>query len=452
MNRIVSVTSCVFLVCVLIVGPASAQSADDYWPNWRGPAFCGMALKGNPPVNITENIKWKVKLPGQGQSSPVIWGNKIIFQTVVDTGQASDTPPPRPPAPSPQDNRGRGRSRGGSGRGPTTTHQFNVVCLDRATGKLLWEETAIETLPHEGHHGTGSFAPYSPVTDGQHIWASFGSRGLFCYDMNGSLTWKKPLVKMSKRNSFGEGSSPSVVDNAVVVVCDHEGESQVLAFDKLTGDPLWKKARDESSAWSTPVGARVNGKWQVITNSTNATRAYDLKSGDLVWQCTGQTANCIPTPIVAGDMVYLISGFRGSSLQAVKLGRTGNLDGTDAIVWQMSDGTPYVPSPVLCGNRLVFCSSGRNAGEVSCYDVNTGKPIYAKQKLPDMGTLYASFVAAGDKIYAADRDGTVVVFANADTFKILGTSQLGEAIDATPAIVGDELYIKGDTHLYCIAK
>ena len=401
-----------------------------------------------------ENIKWKVKLPGQGQSSPVIWGHRIIFQTVVDTGQASGTPAPPPPSPMPQERRGASRGRGsrGSGRGPSTVHQFNLVCLDRTTGKLLWEKTATETLPHEGHHGTGSFAPYSPVTDGQHIWASFGSRGLYCYDMKGVLKWQKPLIKMSKRNSFGEGSSPGVVDHAVVVVCDHEGQSEILAFDKLTGAPLWKKARDESSAWPTPVGAKVNGKWQVITNSTNATRAYDLETGEVVWQSTGQTGNCIPTPIVSGDMVYLISGYRGSALQAIKLGKTGNLDGTDAIVWQMSDGTPYVPSGVLCGHRLYFCSSGRNAGEVSCYDVNTGKPIFSKQKLPDMGTIYASFVAAGDKIYAADRDGTVVVFANADTLKILGTSELGEAIDATPAIVGDELYIKGDTHLFCIAQ
>ena len=451
MNRTASVILFYCLSCTLILGSAGAQTADDYWPNWRGPAHSGMALKGNPPVHIADNIKWKVKLSGQGQSSPVIWGNKIIFQVVVDTGQSSETPPP--PAP-PQARQGRRRGRGGSGRGsgPTTVHRFNVVCLDRASGKRLWEQTAMETLPHESHHPTGSFAPYSPVTDGQHIWASFGSRGLYCFDMKGTLIWKKPLVKMSKRNSFGEGSSPGVVGHAVVVVCDHEGASQILAFNKLTGDLLWQKPRDEASAWPTPVGARVNGKWQVITNATNATRAYDLDTGDIVWQSTGQTTNCIPTPIVSGDMVYLLSGYRGSSLQAIRLGKTGNLDGTDAIVWQMSDGTPYVPSGVLCGHRLYFCSSGRNAGEVSCYDVNTGKPIYAKQKLAGMGTLYASFVAASDKIYAVDRDGTVVVFANADTLTVLSTSELGEAVDATPAIAGDELYIKGDTHLYCIAR
>lgn len=449
MNKVVTVTVFISLSCMLVLGTASAQSGQDYWPNWRGPAHTGMAGQGNPPVNISENVKWKVALPGQGQSSPVIWDNKIIFQTVVDTGEASGTPA-SPPAPQ-GSRRGRGGG-GGGARGPSTVHQFNLVCLNRATGQPVWQKTVVEALPHEGHHGTGSFAPYSPVTDGKLIWASFGSRGLYCYDMKGNLKWKKPLVKMSIRAGFGEGSSPCLVDNAVIVVCDHEGDSQITAFDKLTGDLLWQKARDEGSGWATPVGAKVNGKWQVITNNTNATRAYDVQTGDLVWQSTGQTANCIPTPIVSGDMVYLISGFRGSSLQAVKLGKTGNLDGTDAIVWKMSDGTPYVPSGVLIGDRLYFCASGGNRNIVSCYNVKTGQPVYSKQELPGIGTIYASFVAAGDRIYVCDRDGTVLVLKNSDTFEILGTSELGEPIDATPAIVGDELFIKGAEHLYCITQ
>lgn len=426
MNRSRCMTVCMWVCLVsLLLTSANAQDAEKQWPSFRGPAETGMALEGNPPVEWKDagadsiNIKWKKPLSGEGQSSPVIWGNQIIFQETLKSGDSYD---------------------------------FQLVCLNRATGEEMWRQTATTSVPHEGHHNTGSFASYSPVTDGQFIWASFGSRGLYCYDMEGQKKWEKPLVKMSIRARFGEGSSPCVAGSAVVVVCDHEGDSKIFAFNKLTGEPMWEKARDEGTTWATPVAAQVNGKWQVITNGTKATRAYDVQTGELVWQSTGQTDNCIPTPIVSGDMVYLISGFRGSSIQAVKLGKTGNLDGTDAIVWTMSDGTPYVPSGILSGDRLIFCASGNNAGIVSSYNVKTGKPVYSKQQLPEVRTIYASFVACPGQIYVADRDGTVVVLKNSDTFDVLAVNQLDSAIDATPAIVGDELYIKTAKTIYCIAK
>ncbi len=435
----------VVLLATLIATSAWAASGQDYWPTWRGPNGTGTAAQGNPPLtwSESENIKWKVEIPGQGQSSPVIWGDRIFFQTAIDTGRAGQAERPA----SPQ----AGNRRGG-GRGPTTVYRFDVICLDRATGKTLWQKTAAEAVPHEGHQQTGSFASYSPITDGKHVWASFGSRGLHCYDLDGNLKWSKPLIQMSTRSGFGEGSSPCLAGDAIVVVCDHEGQSVVFAFNKETGDLLWQKDRDERTSWASPVSTKVGGTTQVITCATNFTRSYDAKTGEIIWQCGGMTANAIPTPIVAFGRVYCISGFRGSALQAIELGRTGDLTGTDAIAWQMSDGTPYVPSPVLMGERLFFCASGGNQGIVSCYHAKTGEALFSKERLEGVNSIYASFVGVGDRVYIPGRGGTVAVIKNADTYEVLATNKLDDGFDATAAIVGDELYLRGNQNFYCIAK
>jgi outer membrane protein assembly factor BamB len=431
----------------VVCSPALAASGDDFWPAWRGPQATGAALKGNPPTtwSETENVKWKVALPGQGQSSPIIWENKIFFQTAIDTGKAgaADAQAAQPAAPAPS---------WAGGSAPKTTHKFDVVCMDRTTGKILWEKTAAEAVPHEGHQETGSFAAYSPVTDGKHVWTSFGSHGLYCYDMDGNLKWSKPLVLMKIKMAFGEGGSPCLAGDAIVVVCDHEAGSVIFAFNKETGDLLWKKDRDEKTTWATPVAVEGGGKLQVVANGTKATRSYDAKTGDLIWQCTGQTENAIPTGVPGFGMIYCISGFRGSSLQALRLDKTGDLTGTDGIAWQMKDGTPYVPSPVLMGERLIFCGDGNSKGFISCYNAKTGKALYSKQPAPGIDTIYASFVGVGDRVYVTARNGTVVVIKNADTFEIVATNKLNDAIDATPAIVGDELCIKGNKFFYCIAK
>ncbi len=466
-HRVVLTATLALLVAATAL-PIKAASPEDFWPTWRGPKGSGSALKGNPPVtwSETENIKWKASVPGKGLSSPVIWEGKIFFLTAIDTGQpgtpeptpaaqAAAIQPPAPPAGAgPAGPGGPGRpGRGGpGGAAPKTVYKFDVVCMDRATGKVLWQKTAKEAVPHEGTHPTGSFASYSPITDGRLVWASFGSRGLYCYDMDGNLKWSHPLVPMKAKMSFGEGSSPCVAGDSIFVVCDHEGQSVIFALDKETGKVLWRKDRDEKTAWATPVAAEVGGKVQIITNATSLTRSYDAKTGELLWQCKGMTDNVIPTPIVAFDKVFLISGFRGSALQAVRLDRTGDLTGTDAIAWQMKDGTPYVPSPVHMGERLFFCGDGGNKGVISCYNAKTGQALFSKQALTGIDSIYSSFVGVGDRVYVAGRNGMTVVVKNADTFEILATNKLDDGFDASPAIVGDELYLKGNKSLYCIAK
>ncbi|MCC6797309.1 MAG: PQQ-like beta-propeller repeat protein [Candidatus Hydrogenedentes bacterium] len=468
---------------VAIVVPALTgygAAPEDNWPSWRGPNNNGVAAKSNPPStwSETQNIKWKTALPGHGTSTPIIWGDKIFFQTAVPT-QEEPAPPAAPPqdksqvsgpqsggtnpygpqasAPQPEGQRDGGRREGGrSGRGgmrtppPTFPYKFNVVCIDRKSGKLLWEKTAREEVPHEGRHPTGSYASSSPVTDGKLMWVSFGSRGLYCYDLDGTQKWNRDLGKMQMKNSFGEGSSPALAGDAIVVLMDHEAGSKIMAFNKDTGEPLWEKAREEATAWSSPHPVEVNGALQIVTAATNRIRSYNAKTGDIVWECAGLTANTIPTPVSGFGRVFCTSGFRGYSLKAIDLAHTGDLTGTPAIAWEVAQGTPYVASPLLYDDRI-YLTADRGA-VLSCYDAKSGKQLYSGQEIEGLAQIYASPAGAGDKIYIADREGKVAVVKKSDSFELLATNALDDGFDASPVFAGKELYLKGRKNLYCIAE
>ena len=432
------------VIALLLTATTHADSPNDYWPTWRGPDCMGVAPDVNPPLtwSETENIKWKVKLTGDASdSSPIIYRNRIFFQTAVKTDIASK-------AAAPADT-GNSRRRFGGSK-PTAEYKFNLVCLDRGTGKQIWQTTVCRELPHEGHHRDHGFASYSPVTDGKHVWASFGSRGLYCFDLDGNQKWEKQLSKMNTRNSFGEGSSPLLTGSMIVVLMDHEGDSYIAAFDKTTGDQLWKKERDEPTSWSTPIAAKVNGKTQIIVNGTNRVRAYDPENGDVIWECGGQTTNAVPTPVLGNDMVYCTSGFRGSALLAIKLGKTGDLTDSEAVAWQVDTATPYVPSPLFYKGRLYVSSV--NNGIISCYDAKTGKPFYQKQSLKDIKGVYASPTAAANRVYYVGRNGVTYVIKPSDTFEVLAVNKLDDPIDCSPAFVGNEMYLKGKNYLYCITE
>jgi outer membrane protein assembly factor BamB len=423
---------------------AYGESAGDYWPAWRGPDATGAARKGNPPVtwSETENVKWKVEVPGNGSSSPVIWGDKIFLQTAIETDKkgASD----EVAAAETQDRPFHG------GRAPTNIYRFDLVCIDRNTGAILWQKTAREEMPHEGHHPNHGFASYSPVTDGAHVWASFGSRGVHCYDVDGNHKWSKDFGKMRTRVGFGEGSSPALVGDALVVLMDQEGDSFIIALNKETGDTIWKTDRDERTSWSTPIAVEVNGRVQVIVNATNLVRSYDAETGDLIWQCGGQTANAIPSPVIGFGKVFCTSGFRGSALQAIELGRTGDLTGTDAIIWEVNEATPYTPSPLLYGDKLYVCRG--NSAVISCYQADTGKANFVKQRLEGMAEVFASPVGAADRVYLVGRKGKTAVIKRSEKFEVLAVNTLDDEIDASPAVVGDELFLRGKNYLYCIAE
>jgi outer membrane protein assembly factor BamB len=433
-----------FAVLVLmfsLLSPAGYGAADAVWQTWRGPNMSGVSSDGNPPVtwSESENIKWKVELTGdRSGSSPVIWGDKIFFQTAVKTDK-----PPQGEQPSAE----QGGRRGGRGGGaPDSIYQFNLVCLDRGTGKLLWEKTVTEAKPHQGHHADHGFASFSPVTDGSHIWAFYGSFGMYCYDMDGNQVWKKDLIPMTTR--FGEGNSPVLAGDVVIVTADHEGDSYIYAFDQKTGQIRWKKERDETTSYASPFVVEGYGPLQVVASATDRIRSYDVKTGEVIWECGGMTRNVVPTPVMGFDMIYCTSGFRGSALLAIKLGRTGDLTGTDAVAWEVTDGTPYVPSPLLYGEQLYVLSV--NNGIVSCYNAKTGKPYYVKQDMSEMKGIYASPVGAAGRVYFVGRNGVTYVLKNGETFEVLAINKLDDEIDGSPAVIGDEMYLKGKKYLYCL--
>jgi len=470
-NALTVVVALAAIPFVPTLSVVAANSPAGDWPQWRGPLANGVAPASNPPRtwSETQNVKWKVKIPGEGHATPVIWGDKVFVLTAIPTGKKVEPPAqpealaPRqrvfgqvPPAPGdrPGGPGGPGGGRGGrGGRGapkPTEFHQFAILCLDRQSGKVLWQQTAREEVPHEGRHGTGSFSSASPVTDGTNVFASFGSRGLYCYDLGGKLLWSEDLGDMRVANSFGEGSSPALHGNMVIVNWDAENGSFVVALDKKTGKTLWKQTREERTTWTTPLVIEHGGQAEAIIPATGRIRSYDVATGKVIWECGGLTPNVIPTPVSANGLVYCMSGFRGNSLLAIKLGRTGDLTDSDAIVWRHNKGTPYVPSPLLYGDRLYFFSG--NNGILSCFDAKSGKALIDSERIAGLQGVYASPVGADGRVYLVGREGATVVIKDADQLEVLATNQLDEKFDASPAVAGNALFLRGHNHLYCLAE
>lgn len=434
---------------------ATTDAPQQQWPAWRGPLANGSAPLADPPTvwSETKNLKWKVAVPGRGTASPVIWGDRVFVLTAVGEGKSAEAkpvgPPPATGTNAPTGPRNRPGGPGGGGK-PTESIQFTVLCLDRKTGKTLWQKVAVEAVPHEGHHQDHGFASASPVTDGEVLLAYFGSRGLHCYDLNGNLKWSKQFGEMKTRNSFGEGASPALFGNTVIVNWDDETDQDfIVALDKRDGKELWRTPRSAATGWATPHPIDFGGQVQVVINATTV-RSYHLATGKEIWSCGGMTENAIPSVVHDADTVYAISGFRGASLQAIKLGRTGDLAGTDAIRWSHNKNTPYVPSPLLAGQRLYFLSG--NTGKLSCFDTAAGKALFEAQQLEGIFGVYASPVAAKDRVYVLGREGKCVVLKNSDSLEVLATNKLDDRTDASIALVGKELFIRGHENLYCVAE
>jgi outer membrane protein assembly factor BamB len=434
----------------------NGDSSKANWPRWRGPLANGVAPLAEPPLkwSESENVKWKLTIPGFGTSTPIIWEDQVFILTAIPTGKKADSSPPAAVASPPNlPDQPPGQAPGSLARPeqPNESYQFVVLAVDRTTGKIRWQKTAREQVPHEGHHRDHGFASASPVTDGEHLFVHFGSRGLYCYDLNGTLKWEKDLGDMQTRNGFGEGSSPALHGEIIVVLWDHEGDDFIVALDKRTGEERWRQKRDEPTTWSTPLIVEHDGKAQVIATATNKIRSYDLSTGQPLWECGGMTTNVIPTAVSDFGMVYATSGYRGSALLAIRLGRTGDLTGTDAIAWEHHKSTPYVSSPLLLGERIYFFAG--NNGTLSCFDAKTGKAHFEAERIADLlGGVYGSPVGANGRVYLTGRDGKFVVIKDADRLEILASNKLDDRFDASPAAVGKQLFLRGHQSLYCVAE
>lgn len=407
------------------------DDADQYWPQWRGPNNTGAAISGNPPIEFGEsqNLKWKLTIPGFGHATPIVWEDMIIVQTAAPEG-GGDIP-----------------------ASVTTTDEvleYKVILVNRENGAVIWETTVTKEEPQEGTHELGSWASNSPVTDGEHIYAYFGSRGIYCLDFDGSIIWQKDFGQMEIRSNFGEGSSPYLYEDKIFIQWDHQGDSFIAALDKATGDELWRQDRDEITSWSTPLVIEVNGSPQVITSATGHVTSYDANSGEVIWTSTGMTENVIPNPKYADGILYVMSGFRGTALQAIDVSKAeGDIMGTDAILWQYNRNTPYTPDGVVMNGRVYFMRA--NNGFLTCVDAKTGEEIYASENIEGISTLYSSPTGVDDRLYIAAENICVVVSAG-DTPEILASNELNDNFHASPVIVGNDLILKGFDTLYCFSR
>jgi len=395
---------------------------------------------------VDKGIAWKVEIPGRGSASPVVWGNQVFVSTAVRVGtpgkDAGDSGAKTP-------ERGDRGKRDGDRSGDLVPHRFILLAIDRASGKILWERVAIEATPAEGHHDDHGFASASPFTDGERVYAHFGSRGLFAFTLKGDPVWQRTdFGPMKTRGTFGEGSSPAIHGELIIVPWDHEGPSYITAIDRRTGKTVWKKDRDETSSWGTPLVVDHGGKPQIITTGEKFARAYDLASGEELWRCTGQTGRPVASPVAGHGIAIIGSGFRGSYLGAFRLDAKGDLKGTDGVAWSLSKHTPDIPSPLLWGTRVYFLA-GRS-GILSCHDIVSGKAHYSAQRVEGLGNVYASPVGASGRIYLTARDGVTVTIEDADQLKVLATGSVGEPVDATPALAGKDVFIRGEKHLFAI--
>jgi len=445
-----ALAACLTLAALVpAASPEKTAPADParYWPQWRGPLLNGVAPHARPPVewSETKNVRWKVAIPGKGSATPVVWGDRLYVLTAVPGEKKA--PAAAPPAAEPPAGGGRPRL----STPPDAVQRFTVMALRRSDGQVLWERVVREEMPHEGTHATGTYASASAVTDGERVFAHFGSRGLYALDAAGKVLWEKDLGDMTVKLSFGEGSSPALAGDRLFVQWDHEGDSFIVALDRKTGRELWRQKRDERTSWATPLVVEHAGRTQVVTSATSRVRSYDAATGELVWETPGMTQNTIPTPVHTDGLVILTSGFRGNALLAVKLAEAkGDLAASPAVAWRLDRDTPYVPSPLLYGDELYFLKG--NNGLLSAFNARTGERLYGPERLEGVPNVYASPVGAAGRIYVAGREGATAVVQRGPAFKVLAVNTLDDGFDASPVAVDGELYLRGQRHLYRISE
>ncbi|MDA7527409.1 PQQ-binding-like beta-propeller repeat protein [bacterium] len=431
------------LVCLLFQAMVFGESVEEDWHQWRGPEASGVSRTADPPTKWSEeeNIRWKVAIDGRGTSTPIICNNKVFVLTAIDTG-VKDTSIPDP--------KDQPKTNFFDIKRPNSQHDFVVICLDRKTGVELWRQVSTTKIPHEGAHQDNDFAPASPTTDGKRLYCWFGSAGIFCYDLNGQKIWERDLGQVKVGSSLGEGCSPVLYGDKLVIVRDHSGKSSIEALNKETGETVWRKERDEGNAWATPLIIEHSGRTQVITSASGFIRSYDLDNGEIIWKCSGLTGNATPCPVVDGDYVICMSGYQGYTAIAVPLNSTGDISGSEEIRWRADRGTPYIPSPILYDGLLYFNQS--NQGILRSLDSMTGKLLFGPQRLDSLSNIYASPVGADGRIYFVGRNGKALVLNRSQQFDPIITNSLEDRFDASPALAGKQLFLRGAKYLYCIEE
>jgi outer membrane protein assembly factor BamB len=417
------------------------------WPQWRGPDGQGVSTETGLPNEWsgTKNVKWKTPLEGRGHSSPIVWGKKIFLTTALD----GETIPGRTPGVTHKMPDGSDFVHPDA-VGANLKHTFKVVCLDRETGKILWERVAYEGPVYDSRHKKASFASSTPATDGKYVFAFFGAEGLYAYDYQGKLIWKQAMGKLGTA-SVGYGVSPILYRNLVIMQCDDSGgNSFIAAFNKATGKEAWRVARKVDVTWVTPVLVQsAKGRMELVTAAAEAIIAYNPLTGKELWRHKGLESNAVPSPVVSKDLVVLTSGYPAKIALAIRAGGSGDITGTPQLVWSYNKGTAYVPSPILYGPYIYLMT---DRGLLTCLDAKTGKVQYEGQRVPKPVPFMASPVAYEGMILMTNEEGDTFMIKAGPKHEILRTNSLGEGVAASPAIANHKLFIRGEKNLYCIGS
>ena len=430
-----------FAALSFLAGKASAGN----WPQWRGPDGSGISTEKNLPSewSPTKNIKWKTPIDGRAHSSPIVWGNRVFLTTAIEGAEV-------PGAKAVQHKIDGKDFVHPDSLGANRKQTFKVICLDRDSGKILWQETAWEGTPFDDRHRKSSYAASTPATDGKMVYAFFGAEGLYAYDFKGKLAWKAQLGNMGNLG-MGTGTSPILFNDVVIVQADEEnGEASfIVGLDKKTGKELWKTPRKIQISWSTPLLVRTTSRAELIASGTEAIISYDPATGKELWRHKGVESNAIPSPVANNDMVYLVAGYPAKVALAIRLGQTGDLTGTPNVPWKYEKGTAYVPSPILYGDYLYLTT---DRGILTCIDAKTGEVKYEGGRIPVPATFTASPVAFEGKILMTSEDGDTFFVKAGPKHEIVTTNSIGEAVYASPAIADGSIYIRGEKNLYRIGS
>jgi outer membrane protein assembly factor BamB len=443
--------SCLLTFAVVAITSSTALAADptdSNWPQFRGSRSTGVSANKGLPVewSTTKNVEWKVDIEGRGWGSPIVWGDRVFVSTVVNLGENEPIK--------------KGLYFGGDRpKPPASEHAWHVLCLNLKTGAELWDKTVHTGAPATPIHLKNSYASETPVTDGTHVYFCFGNVGLFCFDMDGNLVWKKELPPHAMRYGWGTAASPVLYDNVLYYVNDNDEQSSLTAYDARTGNELWSIPRDEKSNWSTPYIWKHEKGIELVTAGTGAVRSYDLQ-GKLLWSLTRMSSITIAMPYSVDGLLYVSSGYvldPIKAMYAIKPGASGDLTlgedqtSSEHVAWANMKIAPYNPSTIVVNGRLYILY---DRGLLACFDAATGREIYGAKSLKRGTAFTASPWSYEGHVFFLNEDGVCIAIQDSEELNVVATNSLAEddICLATPAIAGDRLLIRSDKRLYCIRK
>ncbi len=432
------------LAATLGAAPVIAADAND-WPGFRGADGSGIARSGPGPaadLDLDRNLLWKTKIEGRGHSSPVVSNGKVFLTTAI----VGDVIPGAGP---PEHSFGGRPFKHPQAVDGNRHHTMKAIALDAEQGDLLWSRTAYAGRVYDDRHSESSYASPTPVTDGERVYAYFGSEGVYAYTVDGEPVWERDIGNI-KTVGLGVGSSPVLHDGLLIILADEDSgdDSFIVALDALTGKEVWKHDRPVQASWATPVLVEHDGQEQLLTSGYEYVIAYDPADGSELWRATGLQNNAIHIPMTVDDLAVFTSGYPAKITFAIPLDSRGDLTGSnEARAWTYRKGTGYVPSNLLYDGLLYVTNDG---GVITCLDARTGEVVYEGGRLPIRGRYSASMVGGGGRILMVNTDGDGALFRAGREHEVLGSFSLGESVWATPAIVGDRLYIRGREHLFAL--